>query len=157
MKGKGWTAQCALHSTPGRPVHSDTNSTSLGSILPCCNLQREDYSHIFPPLYIARYWFIQSSDFMHHNIKIEDIWRECSIEPMTTFRRQKWMQWYGHVLRKEGEDTTKKMITMQVQGKRRRGCPRKDGEITSEKTWRNTKYDWRDGRKSKSEAYEDKG
>ena len=36
-------------------------------------------------------------------------------------------------LRKEGEDTTKKMITMQVQGNRRRGGPRKYGlEIRSE-------------------------
>ena len=47
MKGKGygifyiaqypvrWTAQSTLHyySSPDRPVHSDTNSTSLGSIL----------------------------------------------------------------------------------------------------------------------------
>ena len=28
-----WTAQSALHFTPGRPVHSGTNSASLGSIL----------------------------------------------------------------------------------------------------------------------------
>ena len=30
-----------------------------------------------------------------------------------------------HVLRKEGEDTTKMMLNMQVQGKRRRGRPKK--------------------------------
>ena len=28
-----WMAQSALHFTPCRPVHSDTNSTSLGNIL----------------------------------------------------------------------------------------------------------------------------
>ena len=28
-----WTAQSALHSTPGTPVHSDTNLASPGSIL----------------------------------------------------------------------------------------------------------------------------
>ena len=28
-----WTAQSALYFTPGRHVHSDTNSASLGSIL----------------------------------------------------------------------------------------------------------------------------
>ena len=30
-----WTAQSGLHITPGRPDHSDTNLTSLGSIHPC--------------------------------------------------------------------------------------------------------------------------
>ena len=37
-----WTAQSALHfPSPGRPVHSDTNSASLGS---------KDYSLTCPPL-----------------------------------------------------------------------------------------------------------
>ena len=55
------------------------------------------------------------------HVKNEDIWREANVEPMTTFLRKKRLRWYGHVLRKEGEDTTKKMLNMQVQGKRRRG------------------------------------
>ena len=59
------------------------------------------------------------------HIKNEDIWREANVEPMTTFLRKKRMLWYGHVLRKEGEDTTKKMLNMQVQGKRRKGRPKK--------------------------------
>ena len=53
-----------------------------------------------------------------HN-KNEDIQREANIEPMTTFLRKRRLRWYGHVLWKEGEDTTKKMLYMQVQGKRR--------------------------------------
>ena len=44
------------------------------------------------------------------HIKNEDIWREANVEPMTTFLRKKRLRWYGHVLRKEGEDTTKKML-----------------------------------------------
>ena len=59
------------------------------------------------------------------HIKNEDIWREANVEPMTTFLRKKRLRWYGHVLRKEGEDTTKKMLNMQVQGKRIRGRPKK--------------------------------
>ena len=56
-----WTAQSALHlSSPGRPVHSDTNSASLGSILAMPHL-RNDYSLTRPPLSIARYSFIQLS------------------------------------------------------------------------------------------------
>ena len=56
-----WTAQSALHfSSPGRPVHSDTNSASLGSILAMQQL-RNGYSPTCPPLSIARYSFIQLS------------------------------------------------------------------------------------------------
>ena len=40
---------------------------------------------------------------------------------MITFLRKRRLRWYGHVLRKEGEETIKKMLNMQVQGKRRRG------------------------------------
>ena len=45
-------------SSPGRPVHSDTNSASLGSILAMQQL-RNDYSLTCPPLSIAVYSFIQ--------------------------------------------------------------------------------------------------
>ena len=56
-----WTDQSILHfSSPDRPVHSDTNSASLGSILAMQQL-RIDYSLTFPPLSITRYSFIQLS------------------------------------------------------------------------------------------------
>ena len=46
---------------PWQPVHSDTNSASLGSILAMQQL-RNDYSLTFPPMsIIARYSFIQMS------------------------------------------------------------------------------------------------
>ena len=55
-----WTAQSAFHfSSPGRPVHSDTNPASLGSILAMQQL-RNDYSLTCPPLSIARYHFFYS-------------------------------------------------------------------------------------------------
>ena len=40
------TAQNALHFTSGRPVHSGTNSTSLGSIQPCSNYAQRLFTHI---------------------------------------------------------------------------------------------------------------
>ena len=50
-----WTAQSVLHfSSPGRPVHSETNSASPGSILAVQQLRKDD-SLTFPPLSIARY------------------------------------------------------------------------------------------------------
>ena len=55
-------------SSPGIPVHSDTNSASLGSILAMQQL-RNDYSLTFPPLSIARYSFIQLSRLMRREVK----------------------------------------------------------------------------------------
>ena len=58
-----------------------------------------------------------------YHIKNEDIWREADIEPMKTFLRKRRLRWRGHVLGQEGEDTTKKMLNVQVRGKRRRWRP----------------------------------
>ena len=57
------------------------------------------------------------------HIKNDDIWREANIEPIIL--RKKLLRWYGHMLRQEGDDTTKNMLNMQVQAKRRRGRPNK--------------------------------
>ena len=58
-----WTAQSALHfSSPDRPVHSDTNLASPGSILARQQLRVKTKSLAFPPLSIARYSFIQMSE-----------------------------------------------------------------------------------------------
>ena len=70
-KGKGMVLYSAVSSpldrskrltlsSPGRAVHSDTNSAYLGSILTMQQL-RNDYSLKCPPLSIARYSFIQLS------------------------------------------------------------------------------------------------
>ena len=53
-------SKCFTLSSLGRPVHSDTNATSLGSILAMQQL-RNDYSLTCPPLSIVRYKFIQLS------------------------------------------------------------------------------------------------
>ena len=54
-------------SPPGRPVHSDSNSTSLGSIPATLLTARTQFIHnfTFPPLSIARYSFIQLSELGH--------------------------------------------------------------------------------------------
>ena len=68
------------------------------------------------------------------HIKNEDIWRDANVETMTTFLGKKGQRWYCHVLRKEGDDTTKNMLNVQVHGKRRRGGPRKYGWTISGRT-----------------------
>ena len=50
-----------LFALPGRPVHSDTNSASPGSILAMQQVHATTKSLTFPPLSIARYSFIQLS------------------------------------------------------------------------------------------------
>ena len=67
-----WTAQSTLHClplSPGRPVHSDTNSASPGSILAMQQLRAKAKSLTFPPLYIPKYSFLQLSELGHQ-------WRE---------------------------------------------------------------------------------
>ena len=51
-----------LFASPGRPVHSDTNSASPGSILATQQLRAKAKSLTFPPLSIDRYSFIQLSE-----------------------------------------------------------------------------------------------
>ena len=46
-----WTTQNALHFTPGRHVHSDTNLASLGSILVMQHYVRRLFSHISTTIY----------------------------------------------------------------------------------------------------------
>ena len=50
-----------LFALPGRPVHSDTNSASPGSILVMQQLRATTKSLTFPPASIAMYSFIQLS------------------------------------------------------------------------------------------------
>ena len=63
-----WSAKSAIHlSSPGRHIHSGTNSASLGSILAMQKL-RNDYSFTCPTLSIARtarYSFIQLGRLRH--------------------------------------------------------------------------------------------
>ena len=59
-----WTAQSALHSPPGRPVHSGTNSTSLARILATQQLRTTTKSLTFPLLSTARYSFIQLNELV---------------------------------------------------------------------------------------------
>ena len=70
-----------LFAFPGRPVHSDTNSASPGSILVMQQLRATTKSLTCPPLSVARYSFIQLS-------QLERQWRErkCPIFETVTKR-----------------------------------------------------------------------
>ena len=57
----GRSKRFTLFASPDRPVHSDTNSASPGSILVRQQLRSKTKSLTYPPLSIARYSFIQLS------------------------------------------------------------------------------------------------
>ena len=69
-------------SPPGRPFHSNTNSTPRGSINPIT--ARLLFIHIIPSLSIASYSFIQLSELGHHgeneNVQASK-WQESGFEP----------------------------------------------------------------------------
>ena len=78
-----------LFALPDRPVHSDTNSASPGSILAMQQL-RNDYSLTCPPLSIARYSFIQLSRLRH---------RETNENAQTSKRGRPQLRWEDCVKR----------------------------------------------------------
>ena len=70
-----------LFALPGRPVHSDTNSASPGSILVMQQLHTKTKSLSFPPLSMARYSFIQLSQLGRQ-------WRERKCPIFDTVAKQ---------------------------------------------------------------------
>ena len=58
---------------------------------------------------------------VRHQIIQEDA-KTCQ---MSTFLRQKRLDWYGHIRRREEDKLSRKMMDMVVPGKRRRGRPRR--------------------------------
>ena len=61
------------------------------------------------------------------------------------------------MLTKEGEDTTKKMLKMQVQGKQRNGSPKKRWMDNIREDTKRVRDDGRHGGESKCVTHEDKG
>ena len=80
-------------STPGRPIHSDTNLSPLGGIQPHCNLCAKT-SLALPLLSIARYSFIPLSELGRRGenenaqaLKQQQMGFEPSIESPAFYRR----------------------------------------------------------------------
>ena len=69
MQSVGLIKVLYTSSPGGKPVHSNTNSTSLGSIQSRCNYCA-DYSFTYPPLSIARksFIFIQLSELKQRGV-----------------------------------------------------------------------------------------
>jgi len=58
------------------------------------------------------------------------------LDDIISMLQQNRLQWYGHVLRKEGNDWVKKCMEYEVDGARPRGKPTKLGERLWKKTVR---------------------
>ena len=104
----------------------------------CWTVKKNDIQKLHPTEFRMLMWVWGKTRKDHVNN--EYICRETNFEPMTTFFRNKHLIWYGNVLQKKGEDTTKTMLHMQVQVKRRRRGPLKYDWVTSGMTWKSIKW-----------------
>ena len=55
------------------------------------------------------------------HVRNVDIWKEAHMYPMAEFLREKRLRWFGHVQRRDKDDATRKILQMEVDGKRNRG------------------------------------
>ena len=58
------------------------------------------------------------------HVRNVDIWKEAHMYPMAEFLREKRLRWFGHVQRRDKDDSTRKILQMEVDGKRNRGRPK---------------------------------
>ncbi len=58
------------------------------------------------------------------HVRNVDICKEAHVYPMTEFLRKKRLRWFGHVHRRNKDDATRKILQMEVDGKRNRGRPK---------------------------------
>ena len=58
------------------------------------------------------------------HVRNVDIWKEAHMYPMAEFLREKRLRWFGHVQRRDKDDATRKILQMEVDGKRNRGRPK---------------------------------
>ena len=58
-------------------------------------------------------------------IRNEYIRSTVNLEPLGMKMRKGWLRWYGHVMRRDQEYVGRKMMEMELPGKRRRGRPKR--------------------------------
>ena len=58
------------------------------------------------------------------HVRNVDIWKEAHMYPMAEFLTEKRLRWFGHVQRRDTDDATRKILQMEVDGKRNRGRPK---------------------------------
>ena len=67
------------------------------------------------------------------HVRNQIIQEDAKLCQMSTFPRQKILNWYGHIRRREEDNLSTKTMDVVVQGKRRRGGLDGDGLTTTEK------------------------
>ena len=58
------------------------------------------------------------------HVRNVDIWKEAYMYPMAEFLREKRLRWFGHVQRRDYDETTRIILQVVVDGKRNRGRPK---------------------------------
>ena len=53
------------------------------------------------------------------HVRNVDIWNEAHMYPMAEFLREKRLRWFGHVQRRDKDDATRRILQMEVEGKKK--------------------------------------
>jgi len=61
---------------------------------------------------------------------------ECSNADRRSYRRGRFIRWFGHVEREDDADWVKGCMLMEIEGRRQRDARRRPGGIVSERMWR---------------------
>ena len=51
--------------------------------------------------------------------------KRCGLENIVMIMRRRWLQWYGHVMRRGYDYILRRVFELQIQGRRQVGGPRK--------------------------------
>ena len=86
-------------------------------------------------------WWIRGKP-RKYQVRNQVIQEDAKICQMPPFLRQKRLNWYGHIRRREEDNLSREMMDMVVPGKRRRGRPRRRGIglTTTGTIWRNANW-----------------
>ena len=62
---------------------------------------------------------------LQHRVPRKELRGRLGLDDIISVLQQNRLRWYGHVLRKEGNDCVKKCMEYEVEGVRQRGRPKK--------------------------------
>lgn len=86
---------------------------------------------------------LQSTDFWPEKIINEELLSRCNQEDIVTIIRKRRWRWIGHVLRKDPQSATRIALHWTLEGKRKRGRPRKSWRRTVESKLKAMQQTWK--------------
>ena len=73
---------------------------------------------------------------LRDRVRSEEVARRCAVDAVETVMRERRLRWFGHVRRKEEENPVRRVMDLEVEGRRPPGRPRKTWKKTVEEDMR---------------------